>query len=207
MLHLQRDVGFWAGGDESGPLLFDLIGTDAVTSLGGRRLTKTTSNNYATGRSARGRSAGKWYFEAVKSAGPVGSSSGAIIGLCQASQNLGSNPSAALLGLSGPSYGYASWNGFIYFNGNQMVAGSTWSDRVGCAVDLTAKKIWFHNGGTWQFAGSNPATGAGGTNLDPSVFDLPMFAACGVYAVSPADSMDFIQAGSELYKPAGFLSW
>jgi hypothetical protein len=169
---------------------------------------KAANQGYAIGRTNRGRSSGKYYFEAKKTAGPENSSSGVIIGVCAAGQDLGDDngSGAAILGYSAGA-GYQCWSGTIRTDNVDRHIGSTWANNniynVGCAVDFALNKVWFSRSGVWQ-NGGNPDLGTGGFPLAAGT----MFAALGLFrGFSPSDRIYFLQEADALYKPSTFLYW
>jgi hypothetical protein len=110
------------------------------------------------GRGARGAifvSTGKWYFEAVITAGT--NPEFAIFGIQRNSGSLGYYGGTSQLP---DGYGYFGLNGNKITGTTSTSYGNTFTtnDVIGVAYDLDAGKVWFSKNGTWQASG-DPAAG------------------------------------------------
>ena len=110
------------------------------------------------GRGARGtifRSTGKWYFEAVITAGT--NPEYAIFGIQRNSGSLGYYSGNTQIP---DGYGYLGVSGSKYTGTTSASYGNTFTtnDVIGVAYDLDAGKVWFSKNGTWQASG-DPAAG------------------------------------------------
>jgi len=160
--------------------------------------TKITTNGWCTSLDTQSISAGAYYFEAIV----VASATGTGIGVGKSTMAI----ATANLGGDALSWGYNGNNGAIGTNGAGSVAGATFAagDVVGCAVDMTAGKIWFHKNGIWQGAGANPSTAA-----NPNITGLtgPVFPGVSGWQAG-VDSITLITDPSKMYyaAPVGFTA-
>jgi len=177
-------------------------GPDAALSNGNLTATysPTISPSSSGVRATRGRSTGKYYFEARLDIVAAGNNTPAV-GVANASWVLTPNCAAGGLG----SWLIQAANGFGYngSSGNAFIGTSTTGDILMFAIDFTAGKIWYGKNGTW-FAG-NPAAGTGATW---STITGTLFPACQVLGASPPTCTARFAASAFTYTPpSGFSAW
>lgn len=169
----------------------------AAVTLSGGNLIMTTSSGPANARSIASHSSGKYYFEVVFSAAAINTFDKAV-GIANSTQSLTGFPTEGTGGADSAT---------IFQSSASFGVTVGVSDRLGVAVDMTAKLIWMRvNGGNWGGnATHNPATGVGG--FDISSVSQPWFVLGEGNANTAALTFNFGGSAYTDSAPAGFGNW
>jgi hypothetical protein len=165
-------VGGGGGGGTTYVTLDTATAANVTLSNGNLTVTSTgTTANEQGARSIVTKTTGKHYFEATIVAG--GSFSVAVCTAASTYTNL--NQSGASTGVVMFCFNGQIWSAGA--NSGSSLGGRSVGDKIGAAVDLDNRKIWYRvaPSGNWNGSGAaNPATNAGGVTI-PTGAMLPAF--------------------------------
>jgi YD repeat-containing protein len=203
-MSLHLGIGIRLGGQPGGAsatvaTTWNPADKSARITLTNGNLTQTidASGVYSVVRSTISYTTGKRYFEATVVA--VGGAVGGV-GFGDASEVIADN--TYLGGLGGHSTAYST-NGHVEYNGGSGVFSAyTTGDKVGAAIDLATKTVWFSKNGVWQ--NGDPSAGTGGQSC-PSL-NAAVFA--GSYTQTSGSITGNFGATAFAYTPpSGFTAW
>ena len=165
--------------------------TEGDTSLG------VNTAAWGCARGFTGKSAGKYYFEAVYKA--VGAAASAGVGVGTTGASLAVYP-----GATAAAAGYES-NG-TKAKGSPSAYGSSWDvagSVIGVALDMDAKKVWFSLNNVWQASGDPVAgTGEAFASLGGTLYPIGGCTAIGSILAIHTKAPAFVYA-----PPTGYSAW
>lgn len=171
--------------------------TGIVLSNG--KLTATLSSGGNAGvRGTTSHSTGKWYLE-YSAINNQGSGFG-LLGFANALYVLNSN------NIDSTSIAVRQFGGI---NPSGSMGSAPDSHVLGCAIDLTAKLVWFrYDNGEWNASGTaNPATGVGGIDISGDAGPWFPLAAFQNVGASPTATLNCGQNAFANAAPATFAEW
>ena len=188
----------------------DSVGGECTLSNGNLTVTRSSFSvvNDTGARSTLTKTTGKYYFEFTRGQSNGASNSvGLILSTGTYGDLSGGNKGSIWFVNFGPGYIYSNNASSTLNTATSSVA----TDVIGCAVDLTARLVWFRkNNGVWNANGANnPATGVGGITVLASGAFAPVvcFSSGGAGNVNDTVTANFGATAFAQTAPSGFGNW